>query len=166
MLAGRVGRPHGLDGSFYVTRPVTRLLEVGVEVTLAGRKATIVRRAGTEARPIVRVAGIEDRAGAEALRGSELVVENARAPALGEQEWWGHELEGCVVSDGERVLGTVSRLVELPSCEALEVRPSGEGEAVLVPMVRDAIRSVTIAEKRIDVNLDFLDLGTRRGTGR
>ena len=26
MPAGRVGRPHGLDGSFHVTRPVAELL--------------------------------------------------------------------------------------------------------------------------------------------
>ena len=29
LSAGRVGRPHGLDGSFYVTRPRARLLELG-----------------------------------------------------------------------------------------------------------------------------------------
>ena len=48
--AGRVGRPHGLDGSFYVTRPRPRLLGIGVAVTVAGRSAEIVRRAGTEQR--------------------------------------------------------------------------------------------------------------------
>ncbi len=163
--AGRVGRPHGLDGSFYVTRPVARLLQVGIDVTLAGRKAAIVRRAGTEQRPIVRLEGIEDRHAAEALRGTELVVEGARAPALGEHEWWAHELVGCVVVDGERLLGTVSRLIELPSCEALEVRPADGGEPVLVPLVADAVREVLPEQKRIEVDLDFLDLGEKRGPG-
>ena len=53
----------------------------------------------------------------------ELTVDARQAPALGEGEWWAHELEGCAVVDGERLLGTVSRLIELPSCEALEVAP-------------------------------------------
>jgi 16S rRNA processing protein RimM len=154
--AGRVGRPHGLDGSFYVTRPVPRLLQVGVEIAVAGRRAPIVRLAGTEQRPIVRLEGIEDRAAAELLRGSELVVEGAQAPVLGEQEWWAHELEGC----------TVTRLIELPSCEALEVRPAGGGEPVLVPMVADAVRDVSPARKRIEVDLDFLGMGERRGAGQ
>lgn len=166
LAAGRVGRPHGLDGSFYVTRPVARLLQVGIDVTIAGRKAAIVRRAGTEQRPIVRLEGIEDRLAAEALRGTELVVEGARAPVLGEHEWWAHELEGCAVVDGERLLGTVSRLIELPSCEALEVRPADGGDPVLVPMVADAVRDVLPAQKRIEVDLDFLDLGEKRGPGR
>ena len=101
MPAGRVGRPHGLDGSFYVTRAVPRLLEVGATVYLAGREAEIVRRAGTAERPIVRLAGVEDRDGAEELRGAELTVQQDELPQLGEAEWWAHELAGCVVRDGD-----------------------------------------------------------------
>lgn len=36
LSAGRVGRPHGLDGSFHATGPRTRLLREGVRVLLAG----------------------------------------------------------------------------------------------------------------------------------
>jgi 16S rRNA processing protein RimM len=156
--AGRVGRPHGLDGSFYVTRPRLRLLGLGVTVTVAGRSAAIVRRAGTEQRPILRLEGVDDRLAAEALRGVELLVEDADAPALGEDEWWAHELEGCEVVDGEQLLGTVTRLIELPSCEALEVRPTDGGQVVLVPMVKDAVRRMAPAQRRIEVNLEFLGL--------
>jgi 16S rRNA processing protein RimM len=165
LSAGRVGRPHGLDGSFYVTRPRPRLLRAGLAVTLAERTAAIVRLAGTEQRPIVRVEGIEDRDSAEALRGSDLFVDDADAPALGENEWWAHELEGCEVRDGERLLGTVVRLLELPSCEALEVRPHDGAALLLVPMVKDAVRSVTPAARRIDVDLDFLGLDAREEAG-
>lgn len=155
--AGRVGRPHGLDGSFYVTRAKARLLSVGVSVSVGERSVAIVRRAGTEQRPIVRLQGVEDRPAAEALRGMTLLVEVAEAPVLAEGEWWAHELEGCeVVADGLR-LGTVARMIELPSCEVLEVRREA-GEPVLVPMVKDAIRRVETSEGRIEVNLDFLDL--------
>jgi 16S rRNA processing protein RimM len=155
---GRVGRAHGLDGSFYVTRPRAQLLVLGAEVTVAQRTAAIVRRSGTEQRPIVRLEGVSDREAAEALRGAQLTVAQSAAPALGEGEWWAHELEGCVVVDGERPLGTVKRLIELPSCEALEVDPAAGGEPVLVPLVKDAVRSVLPAQRRIDVNLDFLGL--------
>jgi len=158
LTAGRVGRPHGLDGSFYVTRPRPRLLSLGVVVSVAGRTAAIVRRAGTEQRPIVRLEGVDGRAGAEALRGMELTIDGAGAPALGEGEWWAHELEGCQVRDGEQLLGTVSKLIELPSCEALEVLTVPGGEVVLVPMVKDAIRHVAPEQRLIEVDLDFLGL--------
>ncbi|HTC72526.1 MAG TPA: ribosome maturation factor RimM, partial [Solirubrobacteraceae bacterium] len=160
--AGRVGRPHGLDGSFYVTRPRPRLLlGVGAVVTVAGRTAPIVRRAGTEQRPIVRLEGIDARSAAEALRGSELFVDGGDAPTLGEGEWWAHELEGCEVLDGEQLLGSVKRLIELPSCEALEVLAADGGEVIIVPLVKDAVRVVAPARKRIEVDLDFLGLGGR-----
>jgi 16S rRNA processing protein RimM len=154
--AGRVGRPHGLDGSFYVTAPNARLLTLGAHVTVAGSRFAIERRAGTVERPIVRLAGVAGRQAAERLRGRELTVPAAQAPALEEGEWWAHELEGCEVRDGERLLGTVTRLLELPSCEALEVL-LGDGQgSLLVPMVKDAIRLIDPAAGRIDVDGDFL----------
>jgi 16S rRNA processing protein RimM len=155
LQVGRVGRAHGLDGSFYVTRASPRLLADGTEVTVAGRTLRIVRRAGVRERPILRLEGIEDRAAAEALRGEPLTVSTAHVPALAEGEWWAHELQGCAVCDGERRVGTVSGLLVLPSCEVLEVRCE-DGRALLVPMVRDAVRRVDVAARRIDVSLDFL----------
>ncbi len=156
--AGRVGRPHGLDGSFYVTRPRPRLLTLGAAVTVSDRATSIVRRSGTDARPIVRLEGVDGRSAAEQLRGMELAVDGATAPTLEQGEWWAHELEGCAVLDGEQLLGTVIRLIELPSCEALEVRPVAGGDVVLVPMVKDAVHLVSPAERRIEVNLEFLGL--------
>jgi 16S rRNA processing protein RimM len=162
--AGRVGRAHGLDGSFYVTGARVRLLALGIELDVAGGSAKVVRRAGTDAHPIVRLSGIEDRRAIEELRGQELTVAQAQAPALEDGEWWASELEGCEVVDGTRHIGTVTRLVELPSCEALEVRlAKSDSEDVarsardlLVPMVRDAIRRVDPVERRIDVDMSFL----------
>jgi 16S rRNA processing protein RimM len=154
--AGRVGRPHGLDGSFHVTRPVPRLLAASDEILVDGRVERIERRAGTDDRPILRLAGHTGREAAEALRGAQLTIPAERAPALEPGEYWAHELEGCAVVDGERRVGEVRRLVPLPSCEALEVEREGGGGELLVPMVRDAIRSVDVAGRRIDVDLAFL----------
>jgi 16S rRNA processing protein RimM len=154
--AGRVGRPHGLDGSFHVTRPVAHLLAISDEILVDGRPEQIERRAGTDERPILRLAGYAGREAAEALRGAQLSIPAERAPALEPGEYWAHELEGCAVFDGERRVGEVRRMLPLPSCEALEVvRAEGGGE-LLVPMVRDAVRSVDVAARRIDVDLAFL----------
>jgi 16S rRNA processing protein RimM len=152
--AGRVGRPHGLDGSFHVTRPVARLLAGVDEILVNGRRERVDRRAGTAEKPILRLAGHSGRDAAEALRGAQLAVAIDRAPPLDEGEYWAHELEGCAVFDGARRVGEVRRMIVLPSCEALEV--VGGDRELLVPMVRDAIRSVDVAARRIDVDLAFL----------
>jgi 16S rRNA processing protein RimM len=153
--AGRVGRPHGLDGSFHVTRPRAALLTLGGSVRVGDGVAEIVRRAGTEARPILRLAGHDGIAAAEALRGQDLLVARTDAPALGEEEWYAEDLEGCAVVDGDRAVGRVRRMLALPSCEALEVQRDG-APTLLVPMVRDAIRTVDTAARRIDINLAFV----------
>ena len=121
-------------------------LTLGATVTVAGRPYEIERLAGTAERPIVRLSGCSSRAAAEALGGADLLV-----PAeLEEGEFWASDLVGCMVVDGAREVGVVARMVALPSCEALEV-----GD-LLIPMVRDAIRSIDVDARRIDVDMGFL----------
>lgn len=156
LRAGVVGRPHGLDGSFHVAEPVAALLEMGTEVRLGDAHRAIVRLAGHDARPIVRLDGCEDRDAAEALRGQELLVARADAPELEEDEWWATDLEGCSVCDGDRQVGVVARLLALPSCEVLEVTRAGDAPDLLVPLVRDAVRGVDLDARVIDIDLQFL----------
>jgi 16S rRNA processing protein RimM len=116
-------------------------------VVVRDRPLRIERRAGTADKPILRLEGCTSRDDAEALRGAELMVP---AAPLEEDEYWAADLVGCTVVDGERVVGEVTRMIALPSCEALEV-----GD-VLIPMVRDAIRSIDITAARIDVDMAFV----------
>jgi 16S rRNA processing protein RimM len=154
--AGRVGRPHGLDGSFHVTRPQPALLAASPTLTVDGRAEHVERLAGTDARPIVRLASCTSRTAAEALRGRDLLVARAAAPPLDEDEWWPEELEGCRVHDGAREVGIVRALRALPSCEVLEVVRDAGGDELLVPLIRDAVRTVDVVARRIDVDLAFL----------
>jgi 16S rRNA processing protein RimM len=119
-------------------------------VFIGGQRRSIVRRAGADARPILRLDGAASREDAEALRRSELRVPVSEAPELAEGEFWAHDLVGCRVVDGPVEIGVVERMVALPSCEALEV-----GEE-LIPLVRDAIRSLDVRARRIDVDMRFV----------
>jgi 16S rRNA processing protein RimM len=151
-----VGRPHGLDGSFLVAEPNGPLLQSADSVWVAGGERAIERRAGHERRLILRLEGCSNREGAEALRGQDLLVARAQAPELEEDEWWAEDLEGLSVYDGERAVGTVSRLLALPSCEVLEVERADGGEPLLVPLISDAVRAVDLEREQIDVDLGFL----------
>ena len=153
--AGRIGRPHGLDGSFKVTRPRPELLRLGAKVRVGDRETEVVRLSGTEELPIVRLTGLGTREQIEALRGTDLLCPRAEVPELGPDEWFAEDLEGCRVVDGGQDVGVVRALVGLPSCEVLEVERPG-GTVLLVPMVRDAIRGVDVSARVIDVSLAFL----------
>ena len=145
---GRVGKPHGLDGSFYVTRP-SHLLPKGMTLTVAGREARIERRAGTDERPLLRLSGIGDREAAGALTGEVLLADAAEAP-LEADEYLTADLVGCEVPG----VGEVTRVVEAPSCDVLEAGPEG----TLIPFISDAIKSVDLEARRIEVDLAFLGL--------
>jgi 16S rRNA processing protein RimM len=146
IAAGHVGRPHGLDGSFYVNGP-TETLTKGAEVVIAGRRAVIERRAGTDDRPIVRVSGVSDREAAGGLRGEPLLVP---AGELEEGEYLIEDLVGCEVPG----VGTVKRVIANPSCDVLEVGDA----AVLVPFISDAVTRVDTEGRVIEVDRRFLGL--------
>jgi 16S rRNA processing protein RimM len=149
ITAGRVGRAHGLDGSFYVEQ-ATEPLVSGAEVMVAGRPATVERRAGTDERPILRVSGVADRNAAEALRGEAILVDGGE---LAEDEFLTADLVGCEVPG----LGTVRRVIAARSCDLLEV---GD-DAVLVPLISDAVKRIDTHGRLIEVDLAFLDLRDR-----
>jgi 16S rRNA processing protein RimM len=134
-----------------VVRVDAELLAGRDELLLGDRRVVLTRHDGTPEKPILRFEGCASREEAEALRGTELRVPEAEAPPLKEGEFWARDLEGCRVTDGEREVGVVERMIALPSCEALEV-----GDR-LIPLVRDAIRSIDLPGRRIDVDLGFVD---------
>jgi 16S rRNA processing protein RimM len=139
VTAGRVGKPHGRDGSFYVERPRHELPE-GAEVSLAGHAHRIVRRAGTDERPLIRLADLDDPGG---VRGELLLVDDQ----LGEGEWLASDLVGLSVPG----MGKVAQVIDAPSCSVLELE-----DGTLIPLVSDAVRSVDLEAGEIEVDRDFL----------
>lgn len=144
VTVGAVGRWHGLDGGFTVERP-SHPLEPGTEVELAGVVRRVERRGGTDKRPLLRLSGIVSREEVAALRGEALLVRQA----LGEGEWLAEDLVGCQVKG----LGAVSRIIDLPSCDALELE-----DGMLVPLISDAIERLDLEAREIEVNRAFLRL--------
>jgi 16S rRNA processing protein RimM len=137
VTAGRVGKPHGRDGSFHV-EGAAHALAPGTTLFLRDRPYTVERRAGTDERPLVRLSNITDPS---SLRGELLLVDEQ----LGNKEWLASDLLHCSVPGHGRVV----RVLDGPSCSVLEL-----SDGLLVPFVSDAIRSVLPGE--IVVNEDFL----------
>jgi len=133
VTAGRVGKPHGLDGSFYVDGVAHPLAE-GTALVVGDRTLTVERRAGTDERPLVRLSGVDDP---RELRGELLLVD----VELAEDEWLAADLVGCAVPGHGRVV----RVLDEPSCSVLELE-----DGALVPFISDAISSVEPGEIRVN----------------
>jgi 16S rRNA processing protein RimM len=140
----KVGRPHGLDGSFYVDAPV----DEGALVKIGEREFTVVERKGTDAKPIIRLAGIDDRDAAESLRGTTLATSDERPAASDDDEWLIDDLVGCRIEG----VGDVTGVLQGISCDLLEVGDK------LIPLITDAVTRVDVENKVIEVDREFLGL--------
>lgn len=145
---GRVGRPHGLDGSFVVEHASDdpRRWAKGARVYVDGEPAEIVstRRVG-KGRPAIRL----DR---EVPRGSDLTIRASELPASDPDAWYVFELIGLrVEEEGGRPLGTVVGLYPGVTNDNLEL-----DDGTLVPLIDAAVRDVDVAGGRIVVAAGFL----------
>ncbi|HEU4488400.1 MAG TPA: ribosome maturation factor RimM [Actinomycetota bacterium] len=149
MLAGRAGKPHGLSGELYVT-PISddpRRFEQGSVLYTAGGEALTVERSRLHRnRLLVKFEGVDDRDAADARRGP-LYVRSEDVRALGDGEWWEHELIGMRVEDPEgRELGRITGVVPGAAQDLLEIgTPGGER---LVPLVAAIVTEIDREARR------------------
>jgi 16S rRNA processing protein RimM len=144
---GRVGRPHGIDGSFVVEQASddARWWEVGARFLVGGEPAEVVGARRASGRPVVRL----DR---HVERGAPIEVAREALPPTGEDEYYAFQLIGLeVVEENGRALGTVADVIPGVANDVLEV-----GEHLL-PMIEDCIRSVDLEAGRITVAGGFAD---------
>ncbi len=103
---GRVGKPHGLDGSFFVEHASEdeERFAKGAKLRVDGEPATVVVSKRSGGRPVIKL----DR---EAPRGAELSVPRSELPPLAESEYYAFELVGLEVEEeGGRSLGRVNEV--------------------------------------------------------
>ena len=147
---GRVGRPHGVDGAFFVENPSARagVFTSGAMLYAGGEPATVVAsRHGSGGRPVIRL----DR---HVERGAELAVARATLPELSdEDEFYSFQLVGLrVEEEGGRQLGRVREVLQYPANDVLEL-----DSGVSLPLVEACVRQVDLAGGRIVVAAGFVD---------
>ncbi len=128
---GRIGKAHGLKGEVVIT-PITNHVErfaVGSVLHVEDAPLTILSSRPQSHRFVVRFEGVDDRNGAEALRGRFVHADPLDAPP--DDELFVHELIGAAVVGPEgEPYGTVESVEANPAHDQL-VLDSG----ALVPMV-------------------------------
>src|SRR5580698_1587005 len=131
VAVAEVARPHGVRGELRlkVYNPDSDLLtrRAGAAVRLrlpdgSERDVAVLHAREANKALLVRLAGVDDRDAAEALRGAEVCVPRDAFPPLAEGEFYACDLEGAraVLRSGEEV-GRVTGLVSYPTCDALVV---------------------------------------------
>jgi 16S rRNA processing protein RimM len=145
---GKVGRPHGIDGAFFVEQPSEdkRWWQTGARFLAGGTPVEVVAHRTSSGRPVIKVEPAVER-------GVLLEVDHAHLPATGENEYYAFELVGLrVVEETGRPLGTVEAVTPGVANDVLEL-----DSGVLLPMVEDCVREIDLDARRIVVAEGFAD---------
>ncbi len=99
---------------------------------------------------VARMAGIDTKEQADALRGHALYADRARLPSLPNDEFYHADLIGLSVYDtGGTLLGTVKGVENHGAGDLLEVIAPGIRETVLLPFTHAIVPTVDLGSGRI-----------------
>jgi 16S rRNA processing protein RimM len=145
---GRVGKPHGLDGSFVVEEASADPARFAVDtvVHVDGEPARVVASKRAGGRPVIRL----DR---PVARGSWLTLPIGELPPPDADSYYVFQLIGLeVVEEGGRALGRVADVLPGVANDVLEL-----DSGVALPMHEECVRDVDLAAGTIVVARGFAD---------
>jgi len=156
LVVGRVLRPHGIRGEVRVALDTDQPERLASPLTVYLGPDSLpyaierARLAGGDV--LLKLAGCDTRAAAEALRGLDVSIRADEATPLGPGEFYVHQVVGLSVwtAEGER-LGRVVEVLETGANDVYVVHgPSGE---ILIPAIRDVVLEINPAAGRMVVRL-------------
>ena len=150
ILLGAITGAHGIRGEVVVrtfTGQPEDIAAYGPLSDAAGTQSLIVKVVRVTPKGVIaRIAGIDDRNGAEALKGTELYVDRKRLPKTAEAEYYHADLIGLEARDasGTRI-GEVINVANYGAGDLIEVRRPGVKETDLIPFTGACVPEVDVA---------------------
>jgi 16S rRNA processing protein RimM len=178
----KVGRPYGLTGAMHVY-PFSNdftTLKRAKSLMIGAREYTVTSIRNHGDALVMTVEGVNSPELAQTLTNAEIKVDRALFPALPEGEYYWIDLVGLTCTNGQRVFGEIIEVFEAGAHPILRVRPAAPSatspetaviptnsgktnkppkavEDELIPFVDAIVRSVSLSERRVDVDWAGLD---------
>ncbi|MFC7383359.1 ribosome maturation factor RimM [Sphaerisporangium rhizosphaerae] len=157
LVVGRIGRPHGIRGEVTIEvrtdDPDTRFAPGSALATDPPGTGPLVVESMRWHKNILLLGfdGVRGREGAEALRGTMLVIDSADIPPTGDpDEFHDHQLIGLpVVTTGGETVGEIIDVLHHGQ-DLLVIRR--RGEEVFVPFVKALVPEVDLVAGRVVVD--------------
>lgn len=148
VMIGRVGRPHGLDGSVVVERPSENeeLFAPGATLYAGGAEVTVADRKRSGGRLVVRFDPPVER-------GVELAIPRSSLPEPEEGSYYTFQLAGLeVLEEGGRRLGSVQEVLPGVANDVLQL-----DSGLLLPMHESCVREIDLGAGTITIAAGFSD---------
>ena len=156
ILLGRITAAHGIRGDVFIDSHAGEPQAVAAYGPLESEDGartfdvSVVRV--TPKGVIAHVAGVDDRTGAERLKGQKLYVNRARLPAAAEDEYYRADLIGLAATDAEgKAIGIVVAVENYGAGDILELRLDGRAKTELIPFSDAFVPLVDVAGGRVVV---------------
>ncbi|MCP4329539.1 MAG: ribosome maturation factor RimM [Alphaproteobacteria bacterium] len=148
-----IGAPHGVRGNIRIasfTANAEDFLSYGPLSDKNGARRYDLEIVGrSRGQLIARIAGIDDRDAAEALKGTRLYVPRSALPQTDPEEFYHADLIGLTAVDPDgREVGKVKAVYDFGAGHVLEVVDSDRRQ-VLVPFTREAVPEIDIGGGRV-----------------
>ena len=156
LVIGRVLRPHGVRGEVRVAIHTDYPERFAVYRRLhLGPQHTLYRLEGHrfhQNRVLLKLAGVDDRDAAEALRGQWVQIATADAVPLAEGEVYFHQILSMrVITDAGEELGEIADIIETGANPVYVVR--GMRGEILIPDIPDVVLQIDVAARQMTVRL-------------
>jgi 16S rRNA processing protein RimM len=157
LVVGIARRPHGLRGEVLVSveTDFPERLTKGAKLFL-GEEHTPVTVASTRGHNeglLITFEEFPDKASVEFLRNTPLFVSAEDRPPLPDGEYYQHQLLGMqVFEESGELLGTLEQVLDTGANNVYVVRDS-EGKELLLPAIKNVVRQILPAEKKMVVHL-------------
>lgn len=153
LLVAQIGGAHGVRGEVKVTTFTADPMALAQYRDLRRQDGSpgpaIASARPTKGGLVCKIKSVDDRNGAEALRGLKLFITRDALPEPDEDEFYLADLIGLAVETltGES-LGVVKTVQDFGAGDLLEIQPRG-GASWWLPFTKDAVPHVRIAEGKV-----------------
>jgi len=159
ICVARIGAAHGVRGEVKLwsfTEDPAAVADYGpLETEDGAQRFEIEALRAAKDHFVARIAGIDDRDAAEALRNTDLYVPRDRLPPIEEADtFYRSDLIGldAVSADGKQI-GTVHALHNFGAGDIIEIMPLGSAEPMMLPFNEATVPKIDLAARQVVIVL-------------
>jgi len=163
LVAGKLRKSHGLNGemSIELLTDHPELLKQGFPVFIGkGYERHIISSFRmADKLGLIRLEGFNDPESLRAFNNAYLYFETKDMPALGDEEFYHHELIGLEVkNENGTILGTLTEIIVTGANDVYVITPDNGSKDLLIPAIKSVIKKIDLESRLMVISPQEWDM--------